>query len=84
MAMAPHLEPKELDNMRKWLGRGVPPVTIHARVAASRLRRDMDAPHLTNVRKVLAGKAHDIYVCTALGEFHKTIKNNHKTIIRQS
>jgi hypothetical protein len=55
IAMAPHLEPKEIDQIRKWFGKGMPPVTIHARLAASRLRRDMDAPHLTNVRKVLKG-----------------------------
>ena len=61
--MAPHLTIKELDQMREMLGKGNTPIQIHAWLEKARGRKNILAPSLENVRKMLKGKS---YKCGAL------------------
>lgn len=54
-AMAPHLSAKEQDFLRGLIGKGLPPVEIHERLAAKRAKKDMAAPSLPNLRRALKG-----------------------------
>ena len=56
--MAPHLTSKELDQMREMLGKGNTPIQIHAWLEKARGRKNILAPSLENVRKMLKGKSY--------------------------
>ena len=56
--MAPHLSAQEMDFLRGLLGKGLSLVQIHGRLVAQRARKDMAAPSLPNVRKVLKGQTY--------------------------
>ena len=53
--MAPHLTLKERDVLTAWAADGLKPVQIHRRLQAQRSRRGLDAPNLTNIRRVIKG-----------------------------
>jgi len=56
--MAPHLTPKELDQLRKWAAKKFTPSQIHARLEKQRERRGVDTPNITNIRKAMNGKTY--------------------------
>ena len=62
LTMAPHLRPKELDQLFRWQGQGLTPQAIHKRLQKQRIRVDEDAPHITKIRKARSG-----FCCFSLG-----------------
>ena len=56
-AMTQHLILKEIDQILKKRGDGKEPVEIHAWLEKQRARKELQAPHLTNVRRVLKGSS---------------------------
>ena len=53
--MAPHLTLKERDVLTAWAADGLKPVQIRRRLQAQRSRRGLDAPNVTNIRRVFKG-----------------------------
>ena len=53
--MAPHLTPKEIDLLLKMAAKGENAVTLQRRLAVQHERHGMQAPNITNVRKLLKG-----------------------------
>jgi hypothetical protein len=56
--MAPHMSLAELDRCIKLSSKGVNPVSIHAKLLATRQHRGQAGPDLTTVRRVLKGQSH--------------------------
>ena len=59
--MAPHLTSKELESLRKWMGKGLTPLEIHKRFCAARLRRGLGGPTIQNLRKTLKGATYKMH-----------------------
>ena len=57
-ATTQHLTLKEIDQILKKRGDGKEPVEIHAWLEKERARKGLQAPHLTNVRRVLTGSTY--------------------------
>ena len=56
--MAPHLTPAELDFIHAQDKKGQTPVSIHKMLFAKRPKKNLEAPHLTNVRRALKGNTY--------------------------
>ncbi len=54
--MAPHLTSAELDFIHEKYAEGMTPILVHKVLKAQRGKKNIQAPHLTNLRKVLKGK----------------------------
>ena len=57
-ATTQHLTLKEIDQILKKRGDGKEPVEIHAWLEKERATKGLQAPHLTNVRRVLTGSTY--------------------------
>lgn len=57
-AMAPHLTPEELDEIREMAAARVEPTAIHKQLAARRQQAGLEPPNLTTVRRAFRGQTH--------------------------
>ena len=77
--MAPHLTPKEIDLLMKLAAKGANAVKLHRHLAAQRARRGIQAPTVTNIRKLANGRTYKRGVVEKRG---RPAKLSHSNVMR--